>query len=170
MLLPIRCFNTSKNISKDTTLSNFQQKKAIEKLEQIGFIETKLKGVPATLHFKIIENKISSYLKTSFQETSKLDSKKLKTNKNKRIIINNNISLFRDEVFNSDYPKEMLEDFVAYWTVPSKSGKLRHEMEKTWSTAGRLRTWAKRSKEWKPKSTSKIDIQLNEYLKGKKYL
>ena len=42
-------FNTSKNISKDTTLSNFQQKKAIEKLEQIGFLETKLKGVPATL-------------------------------------------------------------------------------------------------------------------------
>ena len=76
-------FNTSKNIELDTTLTNYQQKKAIKKLEKIGFIETSLKGMPATVHFKILENKIISYLNTSFKETSKQDLKKLETNKNK---------------------------------------------------------------------------------------
>jgi len=162
-------FNTSKNIERDTTLTNYQQKKAIKKLEKIGFIETSLKGMPATLHFKILENKISTYLKTSFKETSKQDLKKLKTNKNKEIIINNNIT-FIDEVFSYDYPKEMLQDFFDYWTEPTKKGILRYELQKTWCTNRRLKSWAKRSKQFDVKGTSKIDQQLDNYNNAKKHL
>ena len=157
-------FNTSKNIERDTTLTNYQQKKAIKKLEEIGFIETSLKGMPATLHFKILENKILTYLNTSFKETSKQDLKKLETNKNKEIRITNK-PLFVDEVFSYDYPKEMLQEFYDYWSEPSKTGKLRKDMQKTWCTSRRLKTWAKRSKQYN-KGTSKIDKQLDSYQKA----
>ena len=157
-------YNTSKNIERDTTLTNYQQKKAIKKLEDIGFIETSLKGMPATLHFKIIENKILTFLNTSFKETSKQDLKKLETNKNKEIIITNK-PLFVDEVFSYDYPKEMLQEFYDYWSEPSKTGKLRKDMQKTWCTSRRLKTWAKRSKQYN-KETSKIDKQLDSYQKA----
>ena len=161
-------FNTSKNIERDTTLTNYQQKKAIKKLEEIGFIKTELKGMPATLHFKILENKISTYLKTSFKETSKQDLKKLETNKNKEIIITNNNS-FIDEVFSFDYPKEILQEFYDYWSEPSKSGKLRKDMQKTWCTSRRLKTWLKRSKQFNT-GTSKIDKQLDTYQKAIKII
>ena len=157
-------YNTSKNIERDTTLTNYQQKKAIKKLEDIGFIETSLKGMPATLHFKIIENKILTFLNTSFKETSKQDLKKLETNKNKEIRITNK-PLFVDEVFSYDYPKEMLQEFYDYWSEPSKTGKLRKDMQKTWCTSRRLKTWAKRSKQYK-KGTSKIDKPLDSYKKS----
>ena len=157
-------FNTSKNIERDTTLTNYQQKKSIKKLEEIGFIQTELKGMPATLHFKILENKILTYLNTSFKETSKQVLKKLKTNKNKEIIITNNIT-FIDEVFSYDYPKEMLQDFYDYWSEPSKTGKIRKDIQKTWCTSRRLKTWLKRSKQFN-KGTSKIDKQLDSYNKA----
>tara|TARA_R110002110_G_scaffold404808_1_gene623516 strand:+ start:3595 stop:4410 length:816 start_codon:yes stop_codon:yes gene_type:complete len=82
-------FNTSKNIERDTTLTYCKQKAAIQILKDEGFIETKLMGVPATLHFKILQNKIDGFLKSSIKKTSKLELKKLKTNKNKTIRITN---------------------------------------------------------------------------------
>jgi len=42
------------------------------------------------------------------------------------------------------YGKELLNEFYAYWTEPNKSKtKFKQEMQKTWDTAGRLRTWHK---------------------------
>ena len=127
--------------------------------------------MPATLHFKIIENKILTFLNTSFKETSKQDLKKLETNQNKEIIITNNISYtkrlqnFYEEVFSFDYPEETLREFYDYWSEPSKKGRLRKEMQKTWCTSRRLKTWVKRSKQFN-KGTSKIDKQLDTYQKA----
>ena len=58
-------FNTSDNILKDTTLTRFQQNKAITLLKEIKFLDCKLKGIPATLHFKILEDNIYKYFKTN---------------------------------------------------------------------------------------------------------
>jgi len=162
-------FNTSVNIERDTTLTNYQQKKAIKKLEQLGFIQTELKGMPAKLHFKIIENKILTFFNSSFQETSKHVSKKLEANNNKVIINNNNIS-FIEDVFSYDYPKQMLQEFHDYWTEPSKKGIPRYKMQRTWCTKRRLNTWYKRSKQWSKTPTSKIDAQLDNYNEAKKHL
>ena len=162
-------FNTSVNIERDTTLTNYQQKKAIKKLEQLGFIQTELKGMPAKLHFKIIENKILTFFNSSFQETIKHVSKKLEANNNKVIINNNNIS-FIEDVFSYDYPKQMLQEFHDYWTEPSKKGIPRYKMQRTWCTKRRLNTWYKRSKQWSKTPTSKIDAQLDNYNEAKKHL
>lgn len=41
------------------------------------------------------------------------------------------------------YGKEMLNNFYTYWTEPNKSNtKFKQELQKTWSLAGRLETWA----------------------------
>jgi len=162
-------FNTSKNIERDTTLTNYQQKKAIKKLEEIGFIETSLKGMPATLHFKILENKISTYLKTSFKETSKQDLKKLKTNKNKEIIItnkNNNKKPSVEEI--KDYCLERnngidAEQFFDFYE--SKGWLVGKNKMKCWRAA--VRTWEKRKQKT---TTSKIDQQLDNYNNAKKHL
>lgn len=45
------------------------------------------------------------------------------------------------------YGAEMLRAFADYWTEPNKSkSKMRFEMERTWDTVRRLRTWASRER------------------------
>lgn len=46
-------FNTADNLQLDTGLTPKQQRSAIDKLESLNLIKTKLKGVPAKKYFKI---------------------------------------------------------------------------------------------------------------------
>ena len=47
------------------------------------------------------------------------------------------------------YPKEMIRAFFDYWSELNKSEtKMRYELEKTWETAKRLATWAKRERDY----------------------
>ncbi len=175
-------FNTAKNIEDDTCLTSHQQRKAIKRLKDLGIIETKVVGIPAKQHFKIIENKLLSYFNTSCEETAKLVVKKTQTinknnNKNNN---NNNISNRRNEfvfeVLSFDYDESILNGFIDYWTEPNKSNtKMKFELNKTWSTKLRLKTWANNQKKWdKPKSNiktmSKLDAQINEWQKAKELL
>ena len=164
-------FNTSDNIKRDTTLSLYKQKKAREVLENKGFIKTKLIGVPATLHFKIIESKIDSFLTSSYKETSELDIKKLDTNKNKLIRITNNKSLsiraqeFQEEVFMSNLSTDICQEFIDYWTETNKSNsKMKFELEKTFDIKRRLARWIKNDKKWNKKE-SKIESQIDVWQK-----
>jgi len=190
-------FNTAKNIEEDTCLTSHQQRKAIKRLKDLEIIETKVIGVPAKQHFKIMEAKLLSYFNTSCEETAKLVVKKTQTsckeseqlavkktqtinknnNKNNN---NNNISNRRNEfvfeVLTFDYEESILNGFVDYWTEPNKSNtKMKFELNKTWSTKLRLKTWAANQKKWdKPKSNtktmSKLDAQINEWQKAKELL
>lgn len=61
--------------------------------------------------------------------------------------------------FRDDYPKEMLRAFFEYWKEKSATGMMRFQLEKTWDTALRLKTWQKRERSFSkieedPKSTS----------------
>ena len=104
----------------------------------------------------------------------------------KEIIKENTLSKSEDfklEVFSYEHPilkgdvsysKEMLTDFYSYWSEPkSKTNKrMRWEYQPTFEIGRRLKTWAKREKSFNKgtKGTSKIDGQINEYLKGKELL
>jgi hypothetical protein len=46
--------------------------------------------------------------------------------------------------FREKYQKEMLRDFFEYWKESDPNGKMKFQLEKTWDTGGRLRTWKKR--------------------------
>jgi len=164
-------FNTAKNIQADTTLTSHKQRKAIKNLKSLGIIETKLIGIPAKQHFKIIENKLLSYFNASCEEIKQQDVKKTQTvNKNKEITINNNMSIreqFVLEVMDLDYSEDIKIDFIEYWCEGKK--KMRWQKQPTFDISLRLKRWQRNQKKWN-KGTSKIDSQINEYIKGKELL
>lgn len=154
-------FNSADNIKSDTTLTRHEQTKAIKKLEEVGLIETKLKGLPAVKHFKIIESKIITFLQTRLKENSKLGLKEVNTNNTTIIKKSNNINILIEEVENFDTTKDLKQEFLDYWLEPSKSGKTRFEMQKTWDTNRRLKTWIKNANNWyKENNTNKLSKNL----------
>ena len=165
-------FNTAKNIEVDTTLTSHQQRKAIKNLKSLGIIETKLKGIPAKQYFKIKEIKLLSYFDTSGKKSEQQVIKKTQTiNKNKEITIKNNISIrekFVSEVMELDYSKELKIDFIEYWCEGTKN-KMRWQKQPTFDISLRLKRWQRNQKKWN-KGQSKIDSQINEYIKGKELL
>ena len=78
-------FNTAENIQKDTGLTYHKQKAAIKILKEQEFIDTKLIGIPAKQHFKILTNKIVNFLRTCYEKNQKLYNKNKPIN-NKVII------------------------------------------------------------------------------------
>jgi len=161
-------FNTEANIHKDTTLTPYQQRKAIKTLKEHNIIETKRMGVPAKQHFKINEEQVVKFL------NNKSLSNSTTINNNKEIILNNNISIkekFINQVMYFDYPKEMKQDFIDYWTEGVK--KMRFQKQATFEIKLRLSRWSKNSAKWdKPKNigTSKLDKQIDEWQKAKELL
>jgi len=162
-------FNTEANIEADTTLNPYNQRKCLKTLKKYEIIETKRKGIPAKQYFKINEYQVLQIL-------NNLSDKNLTTiNKNKEITINNNISNRKNdfvfEVLTFDYEESILNAFIDYWTEPNKSNtKMKFELNKTWKTGLRLKTWVTNQKKWdkpKPKGTSKLDAQINEWQKAK---
>ena len=167
-------FNTAKNIEDDTSLTSHQQRKAIKNLKDLGIIETKVVGIPAKQHFKIIENKLLSYFNSSFEESVKQVVKKTQTiNKNNNNNKNkNNISIrelnFINQVSLLNYDLNLKKEFCDYWTEPNKSNtKMKWELCKTWKTELRLKTWATNQKKWdKPKNNNTTS---HRHQKGQDY-
>jgi len=167
-------FNTESNIESDTTLNAYHQRKCIKTLKKFKIIETKRKGIPAKQYFKINEDQVMQILNNLIVNDCTT------INKNKEIIINNNISNRRDdfvfEVLSFEYDESILNGFIDYWTEPNKSKtKMKFELNNTWKTSLRLKTWVANQKKWdKPKSNiktmSKLDAQINEWQKAKELL
>lgn len=174
-------FNTEANIERDTTLTSYQQRKVLKTLKKYEIIETKRKGIPAKQYFKINEANLLKIL--SCEETERLvvnklndlsERKLITINKNKEIKINN--KFFKkptvDEVHqycNERKNKVCADAFIDFYE--SKGWMVGSNKMKDWKAC--VRTWEMREKNKKtyvPKSMSKIDMQLNEYLKGKEYL
>ena len=90
--------------------------------------------------------------------------------------ISNRKNEFVFEVLSFDYDESILNGFIDYWTEPNKSkSKMKFELQKTWETKRRIKTWAANQKKWdKPKSNkktmSKLDAQINEWQKAKELL
>jgi hypothetical protein len=70
-----------------------------------------------------------------------------------------------------DYPKEMKQDFVDYWT--EGKNKMRFQKQATFEIKLRLDRWAKNSAKWdRPNKvgTSKLDEQIDSWQKAKELL
>lgn len=188
-------FNVTNDISCSTTLSYYQIKQALSVLEKWGIIQVVLKGVPAKKHFKIDHSQILNFLNTRIEKNEELDCKNFNNkmlnnsktiNNNKEIKIKNNIVNTRKEKSNligsltaKDFmvanantiaielgQKELLEDFVDYWTEENKAGKCRFELEKTWNTKLRFKRWVRNQKNFSRGSSANNmpDFLDNAYL------
>ena len=143
-------FNTEANIQKDTTLTPYQQRNALKSLKNHEIIETMRKGIPAKQYFKINEGQVIKFL------NNKSSTNLTTINKNKEIILNNKLSIkekFISQVMYFDYPKEMKEDFISYWT--EGKNKMRFQKQATFEIKLRLERWSKNSYKWdKPKKNN----------------
>ena len=92
----------------------------------------------------------------SNQKRTKNKANKDKNIDKEKIVKEKNISLsdrtekFKEELtpFVEKYGKDMIFAFFDYWSEPDKTKtKMRCALQKTWSTAGRLRTWERRLSE-----------------------
>ena len=156
-------FNTEANIEADTTLTPFQQRKCVKTLKKLKIIEVKRKGIPAKQYFKINEEQVMQFL-------NNLSLTKCRTiNKNKEIRIINkyfnkptvlDVKNYCDERQNNIDP----EAFIAFYE--SKGWMIGKNKMKDWKQA--VITWEKRN--YKKPTMSKIDSQINEYIKGKELL
>ena len=93
---------------------------------------------------------------------------------NTSINISNRKKDFVLKVMSFDYDKNILNSFVDYWTEPNKSKtKMKFELQQTWSTNLRLKTWAKNQKKWdrpKAQTMSKIHQHLQKNINVKEKL
>jgi len=157
-------FNTEANIEADTTLNSYHQRKCLKTLKKHKIIETKRMGIPAKQYFKINEELVLQIL------NNLLVKKSTTINKNKEIKINNNISNRRDEfiieVLTFKYDESILNGFIDYWTEPNKSNtKMKFELNKTWKTELRLKTWSANQKKWdNSKSNLKGMSKIHQHL------
>ena len=157
-------FNTEANIEKDTTLTPYQQRKCLKTLKTSLVLETKRKGIPAKQYFKINELQVIKLL-------NNLSATNLTSiNKNKEIKIINKLFTIPTISEVESYCLERknnieAESFINFYD--SKGWMVGKNKMKDWRAC--IRTWEMRDKK-KPMKTSKIDSQINEYLKGKEYL
>jgi hypothetical protein len=157
-------FNTEANIEKDTTLTPYQQRKCLKTLKTRLVLETKRKGIPAKQYFKINELQVIKLL-------NNLSATNLTSiNKNKEIKIINKLFTIPQISEVESYCLERknnieAESFINFYD--SKGWMVGKNKMKDWRAC--IRTWEMREKK-KPMKTSKIDSQINEYLKGKEYL
>ena len=104
--------------------------------------------------------------------TKKIDTPILKKMKDNNTSINNtsNINITKEkfilEVMTFNYPKDMLNDFINYWTEGKK--KMRYQKQITFEIKLRLLRWEKNQKTWeKPKTMSKIQQHLQKNINVK---
>jgi hypothetical protein len=156
-------FNTEANIEKDTTLTAYQQRKCLKELKKAKLIEVKRKGIPAKQYFKInaqlvvkLLNNLSATNLTSINKNKVITIHNKYFNKPTILEVENYCILRKNNVD--------AEAFISFYE--SKGWMIGKNKMKDWKQA--VITWEKR--QYKKPTMSKIDNQINEYLKGKEYL
>ena len=87
---------------------------------------------------------------------------------NKILIKKDLIKRLKNEVLNFNADNLTKVEFLEYWLEKSKSGKTRYEMQKTWDTNRRLKTWIKNEKNWYGNNKKdKVDNQVGAWLSAR---
>ena len=161
-------FNTEANIERDTTLTAYQQRKALKSLKNSGIIETKRKGIPAKQYFKINEEQVVQFL------NNKSATKLTTINKNKEIKIKNKAFIKPTLLEVEDYCSERQNKIEAKAFIDfyeSKGWMVGKNKMKDWKAC--IRTWEMRNKTTKKytnKGMSKLDAQINAWQEAKKLI
>ena len=88
-------FCSINKLQENTGLNEYEQRKAITNLEDIGILKTELKGMPATRHFYIDETQILKFLRSRSLNFKDQDPENLRINNN-TIHKNKNIKKSKD--------------------------------------------------------------------------
>ena len=170
------CFASNSYFAELYGVSKNTVSRWISDLNKLGFISVQIE--------RNSNNQITKRIIGIVQKDVRANDKMSKENNTSINTTSNNISIrekfinevmiYEDKkVFIGGKPfilsKDVLEDFINYWTEGKK--KMRYQKQSTFEIKLRLLRWAKNQTKWStPKPTSKIDSQIDEYLKGKELL
>ena len=166
------CYATNNYFADLYGVSKNTVSRWISDLNKLGFI-----------NIEVERNEKKQVIKRRIGIIKKDDSPIYKMSKENTTSINNtsNINIIKEKfiaevmtfidkkVFIGGKPfilsKDVLQDFINYWCEGKK--KMRYQKQSTFEIKLRLLRWAKNQMKWdKPKKTSKLESQLNEYKKG----
>lgn len=85
-------YSTIQNVSEKTGLSEHKQREAVKTLQKLGLLECKVKGIPATRHFKLNDEAIVNYLQNLVLEKSSTSSGNIQELAPENFRTNNNIN------------------------------------------------------------------------------
>ena len=165
------CFASNKYFAELYKVNKNTISSWISDLKNYGFVTVKIE--------RNVNNQITKRCIGILKKMDNPIHEKLKYNNTSINTTSNNISIkekFENLVMFFDYPKEMKLDFIDYWTEKSSdrlNAKMRYQKQATFDVKLRLDRWAKNSAKWdKPKKagTSKLDSQISEWEKAKKYI
>ena len=164
------CFASNKYFAELYKVNKNTISSWISDLKNYGFVTVKIE--------RNIDNQITKRCIGILKKMDNPIHEKLKYNNTSINTTSNNISIkekFENLVMFFDYPKEMKLDFINYWTEKSSdrlNAKMRYQKQATFDVKLRLDRWAKNSAKWdnKKTSTSKLDSQISEWEKAKKYI
>lgn len=163
-----------KKFSKDNEGNFFQERLREEIKKRLAFTESRRNngykgGRPKA------SDKPNGYPKNNLMENENENENEdlIDDEKGKRKSIDERQNDFLNSlrIFYPTYTKEMLKEFYDYWTEPNRSkSKMRCEMEKTWDSEKRLKTWFNNSKKFNNGTTKNYktgsghvtDEQINE--------
>ena len=158
------CYATNNYFAELYGVSKNTISRWISDLNKLGFI-----------NIEVERNEKKQVIKRKIGIVQKDDRAIYKMSKENTTSINNtsNINItkekFISEVMTFDYPKDMLEDFINYWTEGKK--KMRYQKQSTFEIKLRLLRWQKNQKKWdKPKTMSKIHQHLQKNINVKEKL
>ena len=168
------CWASNKYFSNLYEVSNVTISRWISNLVKNKFIKRKIVYINGT---KEIDRRYLQLCKEGINNNVTAPiSEIVKDNITSNNTTSNNINIreqkFLTEVSLLNYDNNIKKSFTDYWTETNKSKtKMKFEMQNTFDINRRLARWKNNNKSWgKPQPMSKIDMQLNEYLKGKEYL
>tara|TARA_Y100000401_G_scaffold32952_1_gene24354 strand:- start:7875 stop:8510 length:636 start_codon:yes stop_codon:yes gene_type:complete len=172
-----KCHASTKYFADLYNVSKVSIQKWLKQLEEKNYIKRKVVYKPNSKeidvrYITIIDHSTKQKLPTSNKDKFTDNITTINNNITYNNIYNRKLK-FEEIIFQiTDISKDILQDFVDYWTEENKSGtKMKFELEKTFNHNLRLKRWCRNNENWnKNKITSKIDQQLNEYIKGKEYL
>lgn len=169
-------YNTEQEIEADTTLSPYQQRKALEVCENAGFIKLKGLGMPRRRHYLINDEVIIKSLifndkslknfTTSHKKTSRQDVKDFNVNNNNKGIKTNKEVQVREQEFTEqvltiaseiDFDSNEALKFINYWTEPGGK-KLRFEKQQVFDIKRRLQRWLLNVNERKTSKHAKKEL------------
>lgn len=170
-------YKTRQDIFEETALSRKEQENARKLGRDLGVIEEKLAGRPATVHFRVNMpasfKLISEYLENKDKVKKVEPEAAIPTPSDEmRNFIKDpdpSIKLFVEKGVPEDKVRLEVKKFISHWTEKSLSGRRqRWEMEKAFEVNRRLATWFRNSAQWKkdfakPKKRYYRDMEVREY-------
>lgn len=154
-----------KRLSSETGISESKIQRLLNKFEKCHMIEQQTTSVNRLISitnyesYQVGEQQTNSKRTTSEQQVNSerthsnnyiIKELKNKDIKESQIPINNYQKWtdieFWEELLKANTPQQyeqsMIEKFYTYWAEPNNNGKMKFQMQKTWSIKGRLSTWS----------------------------